>query len=138
MAEIGRPSEMTEEKVKKLEEVFAIDGTVQEACFYADISKQTYYNWLEKRPELVDRFEALRERPVLKARQTVVKSLDDPEYAFKYLEKKRKNEFGNAVTLQIEKGEEDRKAIKEIIDELKRNNESPVPELLQGRPEQAV
>lgn len=98
-AEVGRPSEMSEEKIKKLEEVFAIDGSVGEACFYADISKTTYYNWLEKKPELVGRFEALRNRPVLKARQTVVKGLDAPEFALKYLERKRKAEFGNSVDI---------------------------------------
>jgi hypothetical protein len=94
MAKEGRPSEMSEEKVKKLEEVFAIDGTVEEACFYADISKTTYYNWLEKNPYLVDRFEALRQRPFLKARQTISKSLDQPEHAKWYLERKKKKEFG--------------------------------------------
>ena len=89
----GRPSEMTPEKLKKLEEVFAIDGTVQEACFYADITHTTYYNWLEKKPELVERFEALRNRPILKARQTVVKSLETPSGAQWYLQRKRKAEF---------------------------------------------
>ena len=39
----------------------------------------------------------MRNRPVLLARQTVVKALVQPEYAFKYLEKKRKREFGAAV-----------------------------------------
>lgn len=63
---------MTPEAIKKLEEAFALDCSIPEACFYADISKTTYYNWLEKDPELVDRFAALRERPVLLARTTVV------------------------------------------------------------------
>jgi hypothetical protein len=40
----GRPSEFTDEVVKKLEESFAIDATVEEACFYANISRQSYYN----------------------------------------------------------------------------------------------
>lgn len=93
----GRPSEMSEEKVKKLEEVFAIDGTIEEACFYADITKTTYYNWLEKKPELVDRFEALRQRPVLKARQTIVKSLETPQGAQWYLSRKKKSEFAERV-----------------------------------------
>jgi hypothetical protein len=96
----GRPSEMTGEKVKKLEEVFALDGTVEEACFYADISKQTYYNWLEKNPELVDRFEALRQTPILKARKTVVRALSNPNIAMSYLERKRKAEF--SVRQEIE------------------------------------
>lgn len=91
---------MTGEKVKKLEEVFALDGTVEEACFYADISKQTYYNWLEKNPELVDRFEALRQTPILKARKTVVRALSNPNIAMSYLERKRKAEF--SVRQEIE------------------------------------
>lgn len=71
----GRPSEMSEEKIKKLEEAFSLDCTIKEACFYADISHQTYYDWLERKPELVERFEALRENPVLIARTTVVNKM---------------------------------------------------------------
>jgi len=94
MAKVGLPSEMTPEAVKKLEEVFALDGTVEEACFFADISKTTYYNWLEKHPELVDRFEALRQEPVLLARTTVIKAMkENPNLAMSYLERKKKNEF---------------------------------------------
>jgi len=39
----GRPSKLIPECVKKLEEIFALDGTVEEACFFADISRQTFY-----------------------------------------------------------------------------------------------
>jgi len=97
MAEVINPVKMTEEVVKKLEEVFAIDGSIPEACYYANISRQSYYNWIDSFPEYKERFDRLRQRPVLKARQTVVKALDNPDYAFKYLEKKRKKEFGNAI-----------------------------------------
>jgi len=96
----GRPCEMTEEKVKKLEEAFALDSTILEACFYANISKQTYYDWFERKPELVDRFEALRQKPILLARQSVIWWFkDSPELALKYLSKKRKDEFGERVEL---------------------------------------
>lgn len=85
---------MTDEKVKKLEEAFALDCTIEEACFYAWISKTTYYNWLEAEPELVDRFEALRQNPVLTARKTLVNAIkEDAELALKYLERKKKSEF---------------------------------------------
>lgn len=97
MAEVGRPSKLTPETVKKLEEAFAIDATVEEACFYADISRQTYYEWIKQNPKLADRFEALRQRPVLTARQAVVRSLNNPDYAFRYLERKRKDEFAQRV-----------------------------------------
>ena len=80
--------------LKKLEEAFSIDSTVEEACFYADISHQTYYNWVESFPKLKERFDSLRNKPVLKARQEVVKGLDgNPEFSLKYLERKKKQEF---------------------------------------------
>lgn len=99
---IGRPLEFTEEVVKKLEEVFSLDGTISEACFYAGITRQTYYTYVSekaeegsKAKELFDRFESLRERPVLKARQTIVKNLDNPQYATWYIERKKKKEFSS-------------------------------------------
>jgi predicted DNA-binding protein YlxM (UPF0122 family) len=47
MAEVENPTKMTDEVVKKLEEVFALDGSVDEACYYANISRQCYYNWIK-------------------------------------------------------------------------------------------
>ena len=91
----GRPTDMTIETVNKLEEVFSIGGTDKEACFYAGISHQTLYNYQDRHPEFVERKEALKERPVLKARQTLVKALDTPQYALEYLKRKRKDEFGD-------------------------------------------
>lgn len=97
---VGRPTEISPEKVQKLEEVFAIDWTIDEACFYADISKQTYYNWIEKNPDLLTRFEALRNKPVLKARQEVIKWLvNNPEFAMKYLSKKKRDEFWERIDM---------------------------------------
>jgi hypothetical protein len=91
-----RPTKLTDLTVKKLEEAFLLGCTVEEACFNADISKQTYYNWTEENPELLDRFEQLKQSPILKARKTVIKALEtDPKIAMKYLEKKKREEFGN-------------------------------------------
>jgi len=89
----GKYTKLTDDTIKRLEEVFSLDASIAEACFYANISTQTYYNWIKDEPAMKERFDALREKPVLKARQTVVKSLDDPDNAFKYLERKRKKEF---------------------------------------------
>lgn len=96
---VGRPTIMTPETISKLEEVFAIGGSDEEACFFAGIGKTTLYNYQQEHPEFVERKDALKERPILKARQTVVKALDDPNHAFKYLERKRRKEFGNNVDL---------------------------------------
>jgi hypothetical protein len=96
MAEVGRPTIMTPETIAKLEEVFSIGGSDEEACFYADIGKTTLYNFQQDHPEFVERKEALKERPVLKARQTIVKALDQPNFAFEYMKRKRRKEFGDS------------------------------------------
>jgi len=96
---------MTDEAVRKLEEAFAIDATVGEACFYAEISRDTYYRWIKENPDLSDKFERLREKPILKARQTVVNALDSPKDAQWYLERKRKREFAQRVEQTGEDGE---------------------------------
>lgn len=95
--EAGRPTVMTDEVIRKLEEVFALGGTDLEACLFADISKSTLYDYQVANPAFVERKEKLKEQPILKARQTVVKSLDNSQSAQWYLERKRKVEFSPRV-----------------------------------------
>lgn len=103
----GRPTVMTADVRLKIEQVAALDGSVEEMALYAGIHRSTLYRWLQDDEELRDRIEELREKPVLKARQTVVGALDNPEHAFRYLERKRAKEFmpqaklnhGGGVTL---------------------------------------
>jgi hypothetical protein len=83
----------------KLEQAAALDATWEEMAFFAGISKSTLYNWLDTIPGLRERLDELREEPVLKARQTVVSALSDPNHAFRYLEKKKRKEFGNSMDL---------------------------------------
>lgn len=103
----GRPTVMTPEILRKIEEVAALDGSVEEMAYYAGIHRATLYRWLNDNEELRDRIDELRERPILKARQTIVGALDQPDHAFRYLERKRAKEFmpqskinhGGGVTL---------------------------------------
>lgn len=82
--------------LQKLEDAFSLDATIEEACFYANISPALYYLRVKDDKKLLERFEALRQKPVLTARQTVVTALKtDPEMALKYLERKKRKEFGN-------------------------------------------
>jgi NADH:ubiquinone oxidoreductase subunit E len=114
MAEVGRPTKMTPDTLRKLEEVFAIGGSDSEACFYADISKETLYAYQREHPEFTDRKEALKEKPILKARQAVVKGLDNYQNAMDYLKRKRKKEFGDKVELS---GDEAHPILVKFIDE---------------------
>lgn len=95
---MGRPTVVTPEVLRKLEEAFALGCTDLEACLYADIASSTFYDYQKAHPDFLDRKLELKETPVLKARTTVVNNLHDPDLALKYLERKKKDEFGTKVT----------------------------------------
>ena len=84
----GRRSSFTEEVVKKLEDAFSNAFNVSEACFYAGVSRQAYYDYINENPKMADRFAEFSSRPGMKAKRTVVNSLGDPNHAWKYLEKR--------------------------------------------------
>tara|TARA_B100000686_G_scaffold345438_1_gene430045 strand:- start:2775 stop:3179 length:405 start_codon:yes stop_codon:yes gene_type:complete len=92
---VGAPTKMTPDVLKKLEEAFALGCTDIEASLYAGISARTIYNYQEENPEFLQRKEALKEQPVLKARKVVVDALDDGDKDMSrwYLERRKKDEF---------------------------------------------
>jgi len=84
----------TEDAIRKLEQAFSIDATILEACYYADISHDTYYRWIKEDPKLADDLERLRNKPVLKARQEWIdKFSTDWKACESYLKRKRNDEF---------------------------------------------
>ena len=90
---MARPTKKTPEIISKIEEVAALDGSVEEMAYYAGIHRDTLRVWLSEDEEFSARIQELRERPILKARQTIVKSLDMPQNAQWYLARKKKLEF---------------------------------------------
>ena len=88
------------EKKTKLEQAFAIGCTDKEACAYAEISPdQLYYYTSTVNPEFQARKDELKEKPLLKAKQTVVQALSDVDTAKWYLERKNKAEFATRSEL---------------------------------------
>lgn len=100
--QIGRPTKMTPDVVRKIEQVAALDGSVEEMAYYAGIHKDTIYAWLKNDKEFSDRIQQLRERPVLKARQTINAALTNPDHAFRYMERKKPKEFMPTAKIQHE------------------------------------
>lgn len=80
--------------VQKLEYVWALGGSDAEAAFYADIHKSTLCEYLKTHPEIAERRDALREKPILDIRKCVVEAAKkDPELGLKFLERARRSEF---------------------------------------------
>jgi len=98
----GAPTKFTPETIQKLEEAFLLGCTDEEACFYADISTSSLYTYQKENDGFLDRKRALKQNPFFKARKCVVDNLEDsPDFALKYLERKKKDEFSTQVNTQL-------------------------------------
>lgn len=95
----GRPTDMTPDTVNKLEQAFSMGCSDLEACLFADISKQTLYNYQDKHPEFVDRKAMLKQKMIFKARSVIAEALNnkDENTAKWLLERKLKDEFSTKV-----------------------------------------
>ena len=98
---------MTKETLGKLEYAFSIGATDKEACLYADIHVDSLYEFQKKNPDFSERKASLKLSPVLKARETVFKNLDDPKIAMWFLEKKRPTEYNQRFISAHEEEEEE-------------------------------
>lgn len=117
------PIKWNENVLERLRQAFAIGCSVTEACLYAEIDVKTFYNHCPVNSETFQSLKALRDKPLLKARQTVYNSLGQPDTARWYLEKKAREEFGSKLQidgkiLTGEMDEEDKKRVLEISEAL--------------------
>jgi len=111
---------LTEDTVNKLEYAFSIGADVSAACYYANISRQTYYNWEKSNTELKDKFDRLKEKPVLESYKNTAEKISagDVEISKWYLERKRKDEFST-------REEHENKEVEKFIDELENYEDDP-------------
>lgn len=95
MAKIGRPNALDNpETMAKIKQAFAIGSTDEEACAYANIGTSSLYRYQEEHQDFREEKERLKQNPILKARQELVKGLEgNPELSLKFLERKLKSEF---------------------------------------------
>jgi hypothetical protein len=92
----GRPTVITKEALRKLEECFAMGASDKEACFYGDISTTALYEYQKKNPEFTERKQALKDNPKLKALTTIYKDLDNPQTAKWFLERREPQEYARS------------------------------------------
>jgi predicted DNA-binding protein YlxM (UPF0122 family) len=94
---VEKSQKLTDLVRQQIEEAAAMDCTIEEIALYANVSRQALYNWFNSFPELKERVDTLRNDPFLKARSTIIKALSNPDHAFRYMERKKKFEFGPNV-----------------------------------------
>ena len=98
----GRPTKMDEITLQKIEGAFSNGATDEEACFVANISTSTLYNYQEKYPEFVERKEGLKNMIKYQAKSNIAEAIrrnNKTEDSKWYVERKIKKEFGNNVDI---------------------------------------
>ena len=110
----GRPTIMIDETVKKLKEGFSQGFSVDNACIWADISKQTFYDYCKKNPNFLDYCRSLQKKPLIKSILVINKALNegDVSTAKWYAERKAKDEFSLRQELTGEDGDPIKQDIK--------------------------
>jgi hypothetical protein len=90
--------------VAKLHFAFSIDATVKEACFYADISTDSYYRYCNKYPEFRNKIELIKTKTNLLARAVIHNMLarGDGKTAMWYLERKSPEEYSPNVSAMFQ------------------------------------
>ena len=96
----GRPKVINEQVLELLRNAFMYGASDEEACAYSGISNATLYNHQKANPTFLEWKNHLKQNPYMLARKTIVEHLSkDPEFALKYMERKRKQEFSPRVEM---------------------------------------
>lgn len=89
----GRPTKFTDETVGKLRSAFMMGCNDTEACYYAQINRDTLHEWRQKYKWFSDKIEAWKNHPIMKAKTTIFNHLNEVKVAQWYLERKCRDEF---------------------------------------------
>ena len=85
----GRPTKYTEEVLDKLYTAYSIGANHQQAAYHANVSLSTLHGWLKQNSHLRNLVNHWRQRPTLRALNTVFESLaTDTNSAWRWLERK--------------------------------------------------
>ena len=67
----GRPTKMTAEVVRKLEDAFKFGATVSEACYLSSISREMFYQHFRSDQEFSDKIERARSWLAITAKHNI-------------------------------------------------------------------
>lgn len=95
----GRPTKIDNAVMEKLHSAYSLGCSDAEACAYAEISQSLLYKYQKEHTDFLEWKEALKQKPILKAKNTIAKNLDDPKIALEYLKAKCKSEFGQRMEI---------------------------------------
>ena len=104
---VGRPTVFTDDTLKILEGAFADGATDEFACFLAQISPASLYNYQNENPEFLERKKYLKDQTKFQAKKNIRKAIEsgDLETSKWYAERKIKEEFSPRQEMTGKDGE---------------------------------
>lgn len=95
-------TKLTPEVVSKLKDAFAIGATVEQACFYAEISRNTYWKWCKKNPELSDEFSEMKSKLPLAAKHNIATAIHNRDlfHSRWLIERKEPENYGEKLKIE--------------------------------------
>lgn len=147
----GRPTVITNETVRKLEDAFKAGFSVSEACLVSGISRATYYEHTAADEAFADKMELAKKYVTIRAKKVVMQAIDDGNFSAAkwWLEHRARDEFGqNPVDEEVlwkaqnaRQDEDD--YLKQMLDEMKRMADVAIKQtheeqLLTSQPVQSV
>jgi hypothetical protein len=99
MAEVGRPTVMDKDTLRKLEDAFSNDATDIQACFLANISTTALYDYQKEHPEFTERKNALKAMITYQAKRNLKDKVisGDTETSKWLLARKEKGEYSERL-----------------------------------------
>ena len=81
--------------LQELRPLLIMGMTISKACERVGISTQTYYNWLEKVPNLIEEIRQIRLDPLVKSHRTWILAIEhgNVQMAWEYMKLKEPDEF---------------------------------------------
>lgn len=104
---MGRPTKFDDECIRKLQEMFMNDSTVQEACLFAWVSTVQYYEHLKVDEEFANKMKQAQLYAFILAKKTLIKSLKSSnesirqKWAVEFL-KRRDRRYSDKVDSSVE------------------------------------
>lgn len=101
----GRPTKMTPDVVAKLTEGFQHDFTVEEACRFAGISKDAYYDERKRNPAFADEMDRAQDFPLIVAKNRMFAYINSQRdgygaLALKFLERRQRERYTPKLDLE--------------------------------------
>ena len=116
----GRPKKLTEEVVGKLIYAFQKDFNVSEACDYAGISRDTYYEWCKNKKGFSDKMEQAKSDLKRKAKINLADKIEagDIDTTLWYLERRAKDEYSTKQNIAVSGLEKEKSKLDDMLAQL--------------------